>query len=197
MALPFPKLVQALLIKSQVEARWWLGMHRVRTDLSRMGVLKRQPALCENLVLLMPSMPTHLFPSMAASEQRCNKGHRACRGENIYCMALHRKQFASSSLGEIRAGSVLQASFSQGGAWLLGLKVAKIHGVWRAVASLSCRFVLPQPLFPAFFGHSLRFRFPSWSRYLYKFPRAAAIKIQLGGLKQPKSIFSQFRGPEV
>lgn len=71
-----------------------------------MGVLKLQPALFENRVLPMPSMPTHLFPSMAVSEHLCNQGRRVCRGENMYCVALHRKQSAGSSLGEMRAGSV-------------------------------------------------------------------------------------------
>lgn len=61
MALPFPKLMQALLIKSHVETRWWLGMPRVRKDSSRMGVLKLQPALFENRVLPCPACPLIYF----------------------------------------------------------------------------------------------------------------------------------------
>lgn len=56
-----------------------------------MGVVKQQAAGFGNLVLLTPSMPNCLFPSMAAFESSCTRGHMVCKAENISCLALYRK----------------------------------------------------------------------------------------------------------
>lgn len=106
MARRCPQSMRALLIETHMEPDGGWQAQGQKGEWTNMGVIKRQPAAFGNLVLLMPSMPTRLFLSMAALEYRCNKGQMACKVENIYCTALYRKQFARSSLGEIRAGCV-------------------------------------------------------------------------------------------
>lgn len=107
MARRFPQSMQVILTETHGvdPGGGWASTGSGRQWTS-MGVIKQQPAAFGNLVLLMPSMPTRLFLSMAAFEYRYNKGHMACKVENIYCTTLYRKQFARSSLGEIRAGCV-------------------------------------------------------------------------------------------